>query len=199
MDKPTHLKSVAAFLVRRSASPHRFAHSFAATLFGSALELVLIPATLVYLGRRVDRAWGLGNMAYGPYSRWLAMAPFVAGIPWLGWSIYWQHKKGQGTPLPLVPTRVLLCDGPYRFTRNPMALGGILWLAGWALLANSLSALLGGVGVFAVLVLSWDKWIEEKELLLKHGATYDEYRHRTPFLVPRFRARRHQSRSERPL
>jgi protein-S-isoprenylcysteine O-methyltransferase Ste14 len=199
MDRPTHLKSVVAFLVRRSASPQRFSHSFAATVFGSTLELVLIPATLVYLGRRLDRTWGLSYMPFGPYSRWLAMVLFAAGIPWLGCSIYWQHKKGQGTPLPLVPTRVLLCDGPYRFTRNPMALGGILWLAGWALLANSLSALLGGVGVFALLVLSWDKWIEEKELLLKHGTAYDEYLHRTPFLMPRLRARRHQSRSERPL
>jgi len=199
MDRPTHLKSVVAFLVRRSASPQRFSHSFAATVFGSTLELVLIPATLVYLGRRLDRTWGLSYMPFGPYSRWLAMVLFAAGIPWLGWSIYWQHKKGQGTPLPLVPTRVLLCDGPYRFTRNPMALGGILWLAGWALLANSLSALLGGVGVFALLVLSWDKWIEEKELLLKHGTAYDEYLHRTPFLMPRLGARRHQSRSERPL
>ena len=87
-----------------------------------------------------------------------------------------------------MPTRVLLANGPYRFTRNPMALGAILWLTGWALLANSLSALLGGVGIFAVLVLSWDKWIEEKELLLKHGIAYEQYRRHTPFLIPRMRA-----------
>jgi len=190
MDERAHFNPVVAFLVRRSGSPHRFRHVLAATLFGSTLELVLIPAALVYLGRRLDAIWGLRFLAHHPHLRWLGIVPLLVGIPWLGWSIYWQHKKGQGTPLPLVPTRLLLCDGPYRFTRNPMALGAILWLAGWALLANSLSALFGGVGIFALLVLSWDKWIEEKELSLKHGTAYEQYRLQSPFLLPRFRKQR---------
>jgi protein-S-isoprenylcysteine O-methyltransferase Ste14 len=190
MDERAHFKPVVAFLVRQSGSPHRFAQVCAATLFGSTLELVLIPSTLVYLGRKLDHAWGLQVTAQIPHLRWLAIVPFLAGIPWLAWSIYWQHRKGEGTPLPLVPTRVLLCDGPYRFTRNPMALGAILWLAGWALLANSPSALFGGVGMFALLVLSWDKWIEERELLWKHGAAYEQYRRQTPFLLPGFRNKR---------
>jgi len=188
MAERPHLKPVLAFLVRRSNSPHRFAHLLAASLFGSTLELVLIPAVLVYLGGKLDHTFGLSLTARVPHLRWLAIVAFLAGVPWLAWSIYWQHKKGEGTPLPLVPTRVLLCDGPYRFTRNPMALGAILWLAGWALLANSPSALFGGVGIFALLVLSWDKWVEEKELLWKHGAAYEQYRRRTPFLLPRFRS-----------
>jgi protein-S-isoprenylcysteine O-methyltransferase Ste14 len=185
MDERTHFEAVVAFLVRRSGSPHRFAHVLAASLFGSTLELVVIPAMLVYLSRKLDHVLGL---SVPTHLRWLAVVPFLAGIPWLAWSIYWQHNKGEGTPLPLVPTRVLLCDGPYRFTRNPMALGAILWLAGWALLANSPSALFGGVGIFALLVLSWDKWIEEKELLWKHGTAYEQYRRQTPFLLPRFRS-----------
>ena len=186
MEKRAHFKPVLAFLVRRSGSPHRLAHLLAASLFGSTLELVFIPAVLVYLGGKLDHTFGLSLRARAPHLRWLAVVPFVAGVPWLAWSIYWQHKKGEGTPLPLVPTRVLLCDGPYRLPRNPMALGAILWLAGWALLANSPSALFGGVGIFALLVLSWDKWIEEKELLWKHGAAYEQYRRQTPFLLPRF-------------
>ncbi len=192
MAERTHFKPVLAFLVRRSDSPHRFAHLLAATLFGSTLELVLVPAMLVYLGRKLDYALGLSIVGRIPFLPWLAVVPFVAGIPWLAWSIYWQHKKGQGTPLPLVPTRVLLCDGPYGFTRNPMALGAILWLAGWALVANSPCALFGGVGIFALLVLSWDKWIEEKELLCKHGAAYEQYRLQTPFLLPRFHSPQRQ-------
>ncbi len=190
MDEPVHFKPVVAFLVRRSGAPHRLAHLLAASLFGFTLELVVIPATLVYLGERLDHALRLSPVAHVPLLRWLSLVAFVAGTPWLAWSIYWQHRKGEGTPLPLVPTRVLLRDGPYRFTRNPMALGAILWLAGWALLANSPSALFGGVGVFALLVLSWDKWIEEKELLGKHGAAYEQYRRQTAFLLPRFGSRR---------
>ena len=185
LEKQGPLNSVLAFLLRRSAAPHRRAHLLLASLFGSTLELIIIPAALIYLGRAVDKRWGL---AADLYPRWMAVVPFLAGVPWLAWSIYWQHKKGEGTPLPLVPTRVLLADGPYRFTRNLMALGAILWLGGWALLAGSPSALVGGVGLFALLVLSWDKWVEEKELLLKHGPAYEEYRRRTPFLLPRLRS-----------
>ncbi len=197
MDEPVHFKSVVALLVRRSGSPHRAAHLLAATLFGSTLELVLIPAVLVYLGGKMDHALGLSVVARMPHLRWLSVVPFLAGTPWLAWSIYWQHRKGEGTPLPLVPTRVLLCDGPYRFTRNPMALGAILWLAVWALLASSPSALFGGVGIFALVVLSWDKWIEERELRWKHGAAYEQYRRQTPFLLPRFGSRRHRSKAGR--
>jgi protein-S-isoprenylcysteine O-methyltransferase Ste14 len=199
MAEQGHCSSVVKFLIRRSASPHPSGHLLAAALFGSALELVLIPAALVYLGSWLDGAWGLGNMVRVPHLRWLAVVPFLLGVPWLVWSIYWQHKKGQGTPLPLVPTRVLLSDGPYRFTRNPMALGAILWLAGWALLASSASALFGGVAIFTLLVLSWDRWIEEKELLAKHGTAYEQYRRDTPFLLPRFRSRGDGNRGERPL
>lgn len=197
MDKPAHFNPVVAFLVRRSDSPHRLAHLLAATLLGSTLELVLIPAVLVYAGQKLDHALGL-SVARIPHLGWLSGVAFVAGIPWLAWSIYWQHRKGEGTPLPLVPTRVLLCDGPYRFTRNPMALGAILWLAGWALLAGSLSALFGGVGIFSLLVLAWDKWIEEQELLWKHGTVYEQYRRDTPFLLPRFHLRGNRGRSGRP-
>ena len=189
MKERAHFKPVLAFLVRRSGSPHPFAHLLAASVSGSLLELVLIPAILIYLGQKLDNAFGLSSAARVPHLRWLAVVAFLSGVPWLAWSIYWQHKKGEGTPLPLVPTRVLLCDGPYRFMRNPMALGAILWLAGWALLTNSPSALFGGVGIFALLVLSWDKWIEEKELLWKYGAAYEQYRRQTPFLLPRFRSR----------
>jgi protein-S-isoprenylcysteine O-methyltransferase Ste14 len=188
MDERAHIKPFLAFLVRRSGSPHPFAHVLAASLFGSTLELVLIPAILVFLGRKLDQALGLSLSGRIPHLQWLAVVAFLAGVPWLAWSIYWQHKKGQGTPLPLVPTRVLLCDGPYRFTRNPMALGAILWLTGWASLAKSPSALCGGVGIFTLLVLSWDKWIEEKELAWRHGAAYERYRRQTPFLLPRFRS-----------
>jgi protein-S-isoprenylcysteine O-methyltransferase Ste14 len=195
MDKPAHFNPVVAFLVRRSDSPHRLGHLLAATLFGSTLELVLIPAVLVYAGQKLDHALGLSVVARIPHLGWLSVVAFLAGTPWLAWSIYWQHRKGEGTPLPLVPTRVLLCDGPYRFTRNPMALGAILWLAGWALLAGSLSALFGGVGIFSLLVLAWDRWIEEQELLWKHGTVYEQYRRDTPFLLPRFRFGGNRSRS----
>lgn len=48
----------------------------------------------------------------------------------------------EGWKLELKP-QYLLVTGPYRYTRNPMYLGGIgIWL-GWAIFYGSLSLLLG--------------------------------------------------------
>jgi protein-S-isoprenylcysteine O-methyltransferase Ste14 len=171
-------------LVRRAKDEQTFRQRLGAFLFGSSLEIVLVPMALVYLGERLDVILGTSKL-FGWLPRWPAILLLGAGALWLAWSIVWQHMKGKGTPLPLLPTKELLCDGPYRFTRNPMGFGGILWLAGWSLLVKSPSALIGGVGFFAILVLTWDKLIEEKELSSRFGDAYDVYRRSVPFLFPR--------------
>src|SRR4029077_14470800 len=54
--------------------------------------------------------------------------------------------------LGLVPS-VLITDGPYRFTRNPMYVADLaLWL-GWALLFGSLAVLLGFISLLLVVNL----------------------------------------------
>jgi protein-S-isoprenylcysteine O-methyltransferase Ste14 len=169
--------------VRRAEGEQTFGQRLGAFLFGSSLEILLVPLALVCLGEGLDAALGM-TRSFGWLPRWPSILLLGAGALWLGWSIVWQHTKGKGTPLPLLPTRELLCDGPYRFTRNPMGFGGILWLAGWSLLAKSPSALIGGVGLFAILVLTWDKLIEEKELSSRFGEPYNEYRRSVPFLLP---------------
>lgn len=159
-------------------------------LTGSSLELGLIPLVLVLGGRYVDSAFHLGELVYGGQTHLLALTCFCFGVPWLASSIYWQHRRGDGTPFPLVPTRKLLTDGPYRFCRNPMALGAIFWLAGWAFLANSRAAMYGGVAIFAASIFSYHKMIEERELELRFGECYRRYKATTPFLIPSWRRNR---------
>jgi len=178
------VRGVVEFLVRRAKDEQTFRERMAAAMVGSSLEIVLVPLALVYLGEKFDSILEASKLLSG-LPRWPAILVLSFGAFWLGWSIVWQHMKGKGTPLPLLPTKELLCDGPYRFTRNPMGFGGILWLAGWSLLVKSPSALIGGVGFFAILVLTWDKLIEEKELSSRFGDAYDEYRRSVPFLFPR--------------
>lgn len=175
------------FLINCSRIPYKPSRILLATIFGSSLELVIIPAILVFLGRAIDKAFSFKPFFPTSCANVAAVTCFLLGVPWLAWSIAWQHMRGKGTPLPLVPTKVLLIDGPYRYTRNPMALGAILWLSGWSLIGNSLMALLGGVGLFALAVLSYDKWVEEKELSKKFGRQYEIYKKETPFFIPRFK------------
>lgn len=177
--------AIANFMVRRSQASYRPVHIGAAILAGSLLELGLIPLALVAGGRYVDTVLHLGPLMQHGASRLSAIACFAVGIPWLASSIYWQHWRGDGTPFPLLPTRRLLTDGPYRYCRNPMALGAVFWLAGWAFLANSPAAIFGGVSVFAAGIFTYHKLIEETELEARFGERYREYRKRTPFLLPR--------------
>ena len=176
-----------SFLISRSFQSYRLWQIRLAILMGSLLELGVVPVILVFLGKRIDAALGFRSVLPSPIIPWATTTCFLLGIPWLGSSILWQHRYGKGTPLPLVPTKVLLTTGPYRCTRNPMLFGAVFWLSGWAMLANSPSALFGAIGVFPGIVISYVKLIEEQELEQRFGDAYREYRRQTPFLIPRVR------------
>lgn len=73
---------------------------------------------------------------------------------------------------------VLVVDGAYRWTRNPMYLGFATILVGVAISAGSLSAWLAPV----VFVLVADRWyirFEEAKMTERFGAAYVDYRTRT--------------------
>jgi len=80
--------------------------------------------------------------------------------------------------LGLVPS-VLITDGPYRFTRNPMYVAELaLWL-GWALFFGSLSVFLGGIALLLVVNLVLVPR-EERTLEAAFGQVYLMYKKRVP-------------------
>ena len=94
-----------------------------------------------------------------------------------------QITLASGTPFPMLPTKKLLIVGPFKYCRNPMTLGTILAYAGTAIWIGSFTALLA-VAIFAALLIGYLKLIEEKELLMRFGDEYAEYRKNTPFILP---------------
>jgi protein-S-isoprenylcysteine O-methyltransferase Ste14 len=91
---------------------------------------------------------------------------------------------GDGTPLPLDPTRRLVIRGPYRWVRNPMAVAGIGQGVGVGILLGSpivLGYALAGAVVWQLLVRPW----EEAELLARFGTPYAEYRSAVRCWLPR--------------
>jgi protein-S-isoprenylcysteine O-methyltransferase Ste14 len=73
------------------------------------------------------------------------------------------------------PATVLVTDGPYRFSRNPLYLSLTLMHAGIALIANSLWALLFLVPV----TFAMSRFVirpEERYLERRFGAAYERYR-----------------------
>jgi len=58
--------------------------------------------------------------------------PFIAGVIVLLWCVRDFYVAGKGTLAPWDPPRRLVRVGLYRFSRNPMYVGVLLILIGWA-------------------------------------------------------------------
>ncbi len=88
-------------------------------------------------------------------------------------------RKADTTVNPLHPQRAsyLVTDGIYRFTRNPMYLGLLVILTGWAVYLGSLSPFIV-LPLFVWLMTRFQITAEERALVEKFGATYLEYKDR---------------------
>jgi protein-S-isoprenylcysteine O-methyltransferase Ste14 len=84
-------------------------------------------------------------------------------------------------------TELLVADGPYRFTRNPLYLALILLAVGMGMLASRLGFLVivAGIVLFAYRLIGR----EEGELLRAQGPAYRSYYDAVPRLWPSFRPR----------
>jgi protein-S-isoprenylcysteine O-methyltransferase Ste14 len=98
--------------------------------------------------------------------------------------------RGLGAPFAVALSQRLATSWLYAWTRNPMVLAVITWLLAVGLKLRS------ALFVLWVLVLVAPAWIvflrvyEERELEIRFGDAYREYRARTPFLWPRRPGRR---------
>jgi protein-S-isoprenylcysteine O-methyltransferase Ste14 len=154
--------------------------------FAGILFLVLIPVALISASSPLDQALRLPKLVYEPVNGLLGLLFILAGLSFGLWSNYVQFTVGRGTPVPIMATQKLIVEPPYSYCRNPMALGAILLYLGIAIWLGSLSAL-GMVLLPAICLLIYIKLLEEKEMELRFGTDYIEYRRQTPFLFPRFR------------
>ncbi len=173
------------FIVRRSAREHSILVRTIATLFGATLSVVAFPA-IVFCGGRF-----LYNASILPHyvSQAASIACFIIGLPWMLSAVFLQLVRGRGTPVPIVPTKHFLQNGPYRYVRNPMILGFFLYLLAWAFLFNKAGAFLAAA-VIIVLLLLEIKLIEEPELEKRFGDAYREYKKETPFIFPKWRSKK---------
>ena len=91
--------------------------------------------------------------------------------------------RGKGTPLPAETARELVVTGPYRFIRNPMAVGGLVQTVGVGLAIGSWMVIL--IAVAGALV--WNHLIrptEEADLAERFGDPYRRYAESVRCWVP---------------
>jgi len=159
---------------------------FIALIIEGILFVGILPGILVYSSPLLDHRFELPRLAYGAVNVIIGCVFIAAGILFALWSIYIQFTIGRGTPVPLMATQKLITQRPYNYCRNPMALGTIVFYLGIAALIGSISAV-ALVLIWAILLIVCIKFLEEKEMEMRFGKLYREYRKQTPFIIPRLR------------
>ena len=153
---------------------------------------VIAPPPLIYLGF-LFLGWGLARLgatpeaietdfgwlaaSFGlelPVRRGVALTLIIGGLLLDGMAAGLFRRRGTAVE-PWKPSTVLINEGPYRFSRNPIYVGFAITYAGLAIAMDSSVALLL---LFPCLVVV-DRFViqrEERYLFAKFGADYEAYR-----------------------
>ncbi len=94
--------------------------------------------------------------------------------------------RGGGTPFPYDPPRRLVTSGPYAYVANPMQLGMVVTLLGWAAVVGSWTVAAGAV-LCAAFAAGFAAWHEGAQLTERYGEPWPAYRRAVHSWVPRWR------------
>jgi protein-S-isoprenylcysteine O-methyltransferase Ste14 len=93
--------------------------------------------------------------------------------------------KGLGAPFAIALSTKLAVEWWYAWTRNPMVLATLALLLSLGIWYQSILFVLWVLLLFAPALLFFVKVYEERELEIRFGTSYLEYKSRTPMLFPR--------------
>lgn len=108
----------------------------------------------------------------------------LVGLTTALWCVLKFAFVGRGTPLPFDPPRRLVLAGPYRFVRNPMAIGIGLALLGVGLFYGSVT-FLAFAALFMLVIHAMVTLYEEPTLRRTFGADYVAYCEKVNRWLPR--------------
>jgi protein-S-isoprenylcysteine O-methyltransferase Ste14 len=139
------------------------------------LGVVLVGLAVAYLGTMVDSVLGVSAFAF-PLAKLVAWLLLALGFLVRVWATiyFYAHKM---RVISLKPQRALITSGPYRFSRNPLYLGGNVFIFfGAALLLGSPTALF----LTAIHLPLMDRFIrrEEEQLEREFGDEWRSYKKR---------------------
>ena len=139
------------------------------------IGVVIVGLGIAYLGTRVDALLGVSTFA-SPLVKVAALLLLALGFLVRVWATvyFYAHKM---RVISLEPQKTLITSGPYRFSRNPLYLGGNVFIFfGAALLFGSPTALCATALHLPLL----DRFIrrEEEQLERDFGEEWQSYKQR---------------------
>ena len=155
--------------------------------FRALLAFLVLPGVVAFLlpallatshPQRAELAWHGGIL-------------MVVGLALLLWCVRDFYVRGRGTLAPWDPPQHLVVVGLYRFVRNPMYVGVLTLVAGWAVLFSSrlvaMYAIVLAIGFHLRVILNEEPWLRSQ-----FGEEWERYRAN----VRRWRPRRTPWRDE---
>ena len=140
---------------------------------GHNVGVVFVGLGIAWVGTRIDALLGIGEFHHWAVAiaAWLLLALGFLLRVWATFDFYERRMK----VISLVPQRALVTSGPYRFSRNPLYLGGNVFIFfGAALLFGSPVAL----ALTALHLPLMDRFVrrEEAQLERKFGVDWLRYK-----------------------
>lgn len=164
-DKPVESRAAPAFAGRRIL---RWLTRTPVQTFILCPLAVIVVELVLHGGKPVLAPWGGLLLAWG-YLQYRLVGRY-------------RMRLGGGGPGMQAPPQQIVAEGPYRFVRNPMYLGHLIFLAGLALTFWSVFALL----LLAARAVWFHRRVLEDEARLEalFGAPYNAYRARVKRWIP---------------
>ena len=141
------------------------------------LAVLMVGCGFALLGREFDSLLGITSF-HSVFIEIGASLFVTLGLLVRVWATYFFYQRSMKV-ISLVPQKHLLTSGPYRFSRNPLYVGGNLFIfLGMGLLLGSPS----GVVLTAINLIAVDLMIrrEEKQLERQFGDKWTQYVHKVP-------------------
>ncbi len=144
--------------------------------------IVVVPALLVWASAGTTlavRPAGPGTLWF-----WLALAAAAPALALIVSTVRLFVVRGKGTPAPWDPPAKLVVAGPYRYVRNPMLSGVVLFLLAEALVLRSWP-IAAWTCIFIAMATAFFVFAEEPGLERRFGDAYRAYRTNVPRWLPR--------------
>lgn len=115
-------------------------------------------------------------------TRWLGFTLVAGGMVLVLWAVTYIGKAFSGEISPVLDHFVV--EGPYRFVRHPVYLGLTTALVGVTLAFDNWIGTLAVFGLFLPSQIARAR-MEEAALAARFGTSYEIYRRRTGFMLPK--------------
>ncbi|MDR0537390.1 MAG: isoprenylcysteine carboxylmethyltransferase family protein [Tannerellaceae bacterium] len=175
-------QNVVNFLLKFHRKNNSLAYKVFSLIAGAVFFLAILPGMFIFPGLFLKEYLPINVGDIIEYT--VAVIGIVTGLFYLIWSTLTQWRIGNGTPAPNAPTERLIIVGPYKYCRNPIEFGAMLYYLGVGVLAGGIIVGITCCILGFIVGSAYHKFIEEKELEARFGEEYRKYKQITPFVFP---------------